>query len=646
MNIGKPNNKQFLFCSLCSIILTSLISLNLIKIEQNIFFYILLCITFFVSFLLTFFIIKRINSFDFNSKYLILIGTIILLIIFYFSDGFPINKWNINIYDLAWHGSKKIILPLLIPYLLIVFILFNKYNNEKDYLFYIVLFITCTISFYINYQIYTIDGYSFYHRHAYLYEIEKCYYSVPYSSITSSIYGHYGIFYILPLKLLGGFNLENVTIIICFVNTLFNILFCLTIKKITNNKAISILSTIAYLFPLVLSTDGSLYYQLTTHRMILVVLFILNVVYYKDNKKSKIIFFISAVFSLISSNDIGLIFIICYFIYNIIANVYKYKKPILPTICISIGLLIAVLTCAICIVNIYNLCTNGEFIFLDFFYPYNNGITTNVWQISFNQYEYAINYLNDVIIENKDSTTLTSKVVLFLAKFVLNNNLARTLLLPCLYFYYWNIAALLFIGIYSFINRKKECSITLLIICIFGLGSAVYYINRPTYGNLSILLPINIFVFAYLLEHILVNRYDRLAIVLILNCLAFSSLISIPKTLETIYENRKQNAFEDIKEIINKKVPKDTYIIGTGSFEVCSKLGYEKFSKIDDIDFVGSDSTLNALKKELNENKRVLIFSYYDNRLWGSNINDYISNKYNLVFSYSNDNICLNYYEK
>lgn len=629
-------NGSFKYCLIFSIITTFLLSFGLMKINSNIIYYVALCSVFLVSFFIALFIFKNIEVEGNKNDILIFIFTIILFVFFYISDSLPINSYSTNKDNFAWHGNLLFVVLEFVFFILIIWFIQKKRICVNKYIYYLSIVLLCVLTFFINYQVYTTDMYSMYHRHAYLYEIYKCYSGVPYTSTTSSIYGHYGLFFLLPLKLLGGYSLKNVILLISIGYIIGLVLFKTILDKITNNTFIKILSCVAYIFPLVYQTDGSLYYQLTFHRIILVVLFVYNIINYNNTKKASFIFYISSMFALLWSSDIGIIYNIGYLVFNILTNILFDKGNVVHSIFISIIKTMSIILLSVLIINIYNYLSGGDFVIGNLFYPLNDGVANNVWEIGFNLTEYCKEYLNYFI--NYAEGGPLSNLSISVSKFLLNNKLESILLSPIFYLYFWNIVFLLSLAIYSLFNIDGKFYHRLLIICIFGLGVMVYYMNRPAYGNLNIVLPIDIFVLIYMREKFSFSKYKLLSVSLIIYLFSFSSIISIPETIKSVNNNSNYNSYEIIENLIEMKVSKDAFIVGIGSYEINDINEYKNISTMDDINFVGSNIKKEEFIKELNSNKNLLILD--------KDLIEYVCDDYRIDYLYDENNMYFCYFYK
>ena len=110
------------------------------------------------------------------------------------------------------------------------------------------------------------------HTNAYYNSIYNVMHGAPYTEYTTSIYGHYGILYRWPLKLLGGdfvdfILLNTVLLALCFLAMFW------ALHLLVRNNLLRVLGTVAMTFPY-LTMRGGYYWQLWPHRILFMSLLI------------------------------------------------------------------------------------------------------------------------------------------------------------------------------------------------------------------------------------------------------------------------------------------------------------------------------------------------------------------------------------
>ncbi|MCF0132403.1 MAG: hypothetical protein HUJ72_00910 [Blautia sp.] len=186
-------------------------------------------------------------------------------------------------YKYSWHTQPFVFLLAAAILEVVIFIrLYRRLEGtarEKDWLIY-CLYILLTVL--VIYNMYTpnIFGRNYwsdsYHGYAYYNSIFNVYMGKPYTAELSSIYGHYALFWKIPMKLLGGDYFKFVFLLAVLTGIVhacaFFVLHC-TVKS----QLIRALGAIAITFP-VLGMRGGYYWQLWPHRMVWAMIVLVYVV--------------------------------------------------------------------------------------------------------------------------------------------------------------------------------------------------------------------------------------------------------------------------------------------------------------------------------------------------------------------------------
>lgn len=104
------------------------------------------------------------------------------------------------------------------------------------------------------------------HMDAYFNSIYNVLHGSPYTEYTTSIYGHYGILYKLPMKLLGG-DLIDFILLNALIGALSFLAAFLALHFIVKNDLLRIIGAVALSFP-VLAMRSGIYWQLWPHRVL------------------------------------------------------------------------------------------------------------------------------------------------------------------------------------------------------------------------------------------------------------------------------------------------------------------------------------------------------------------------------------------
>ena len=112
-----------------------------------------------------------------------------------------------------------------------------------------------------------------YHAHAYFNSVYNVYQGMPYTHNVTSIYGHYGLFFKIPMKLVHG-DFRAFVLMIAGIGTLAYICAFLVLQMLVRSRVLRILAALALTFP-VLGMRGGYYWQVWPHRVIFPMLFLL-----------------------------------------------------------------------------------------------------------------------------------------------------------------------------------------------------------------------------------------------------------------------------------------------------------------------------------------------------------------------------------
>lgn len=170
----------------------------------------------------------------------------------------------------VWHKLPLWLVVLCLSVILVLFFLCIRQNTLRMpegayYLLYGMLTVL------IGYTYYTpsifVRGYSDrLHAHAYYNSIYNVMQGSPYSEMTTSIYGHYGILYKLPMKILGGDFIDFILLNAILGAVCFLAMF-LALHFLVKNGLLRVLGAVAMTFP-ILSMRGGYYWQLWPHRIL------------------------------------------------------------------------------------------------------------------------------------------------------------------------------------------------------------------------------------------------------------------------------------------------------------------------------------------------------------------------------------------
>ena len=112
-----------------------------------------------------------------------------------------------------------------------------------------------------------------YHCHAYFNSVYNIYQGMPYTHNVTSIYGHYALFFKIPMKLLHG-DFRAFVMMLAMVGTLAHACAFLTLQLLVESRALRIAGALAIAFP-ILGMRGGYYWQVWPHRIVFPMLLLL-----------------------------------------------------------------------------------------------------------------------------------------------------------------------------------------------------------------------------------------------------------------------------------------------------------------------------------------------------------------------------------
>lgn len=105
-----------------------------------------------------------------------------------------------------------------------------------------------------------------YHGHAYFNSVYNIYQGMPYTHNVTSIYGHYALFFKIPLKLFHG-DFRAFVMMLAMVGTFAHVCAFLTLQLLVESRVLRIAGALAVAFP-ILGMRGGYYWQVWPHRVV------------------------------------------------------------------------------------------------------------------------------------------------------------------------------------------------------------------------------------------------------------------------------------------------------------------------------------------------------------------------------------------
>lgn len=435
---------------------------------------------------------------------------------------------------------------------------------------------------YLLYSMFTVlIGYTYYtpsifvrgasdrlHANAYYNSIYNVLHGAPYTEYTTSIYGHYGILYRLPMKLLGG-DFADFILLNSILGALCFLLMFLALHMTVKNKLLRFLGTIAMTFP-ILAMRGGFYWQLWPHRILFMSLMIffaaLCVRFGWFNWFTCILGYLIALIGIVWNTESGLFCAIAWAGFWILRSLcihwWRIPKVLLQAV-IHVSSVILCFFGAYGIVNLYNSIHGG-----------------------------SANSIREFLFPLMTSSYMTDLLRVDLPEF-------PSAYLPVLFLLF--LSAAWGMSYINLINKNKQYSLTAFLLPCFAfftsvltLGQMSYFMNRAAYHNLDICHLPAVLLLCLLSEHgmdcirdfhwkerksFAPSRMFKAAFSTVNLCvlLALATGTAVQygynADLKTQFHNGQE--LTDFAADIAANIPKDTYAFGIGTAEIYSILRWD-----------------------------------------------------------------------
>lgn len=396
-----------------------------------------------------------------------------------------------------------------------------------------------------------------YHIDAYVHPIYSVFYNTPYSDASYSLYGHYELFYKLPM-LIFGTSPRVICVILALIAFAQEIIVLHVIDKLTESKIIKIAAPIAMLVP-----TGCMFvsssYQSTPHRTIFPAILILYGMQCMEKQdfgaRLRIVGNIICTLAIIWNTETGAVCCIAWFVYSMLRILQKADinaADVAKNIGAGILFILVDVFLAVLYVNIYNFCVGGGIFIKGFFYPYINGGFMDHYDISV-QFS-NVPYIYILVLSLGAITYGASKTSLFL---------------------------------------KNACSKNAALIALTGtvlLGQLLYYVSRAAYYGLLTTFPFA-FILISFFSNILAQGDISRKEISVYNAMRYSiggisaSCIAVLLCMSGILGEKYADSFSAGRyDIVDYKtelaefkdiVEKDTYAVGWGADEIYGILGWD-----------------------------------------------------------------------
>ena len=292
-----------------------------------------------------------------------------------------------------------------------------------------------------------------YHCHAYFNSVYNIYQGMPYTHNVTSIYGHYALFFKIPMKLLHG-DFRAFVMMLAMVGTLAHVCAFLTLQLLVESRVLRIAGALAIAFP-ILGMRGGYYWQVWPHRIVFPMLLLLyGAVILKKNYRGFISMaggYLICLFAVLWNTETG-IFLAISWAAMYVSRYFSENRVKIGKLLINIAVHVAGIVFSVLgaygTVNLYNILKHSP-----------------------------VNSLEDFLVPLLSSNYMEGVLHLDMP------------LYPCAYM---AVITLFLMGISVglsgwFQEEKKQCwnRELIFLLSVGALGCLVYYINRPAYHNLD-----------------------------------------------------------------------------------------------------------------------------------------------------------------
>ena len=292
-----------------------------------------------------------------------------------------------------------------------------------------------------------------YHCHAYFNSVYNIYQGMPYTHNVTSIYGHYALFFKIPMKLLHG-DFRAFVMMLAMVGTLAHVCAFLILQLLVESRALRIAGALAIAFP-ILGMRGGYYWQVWPHRIVFpMILLLYGAVILKKNYRGFISTaggYLICLLAVLWNTETG-IFLAISWAAMYVSRYFSENRVKIGKLLINIAVHVAGIVFSVLgaygTVNLYNILKHSP-----------------------------VNSLEDFLVPLLSSNYMEGVLHLDMP------------LYPCAYM---AVITLFLMGISVglsgwFQEEKKQCwnRELIFLLSVGALGCLVYYINRPAYHNLD-----------------------------------------------------------------------------------------------------------------------------------------------------------------
>lgn len=474
-------------------------------------------------------------------------------------------------YKYVWHNLPFWLVILVIAAGLILFFKLWGFRRTALPKAAYVLYYAC-LTVLIGYTFYTPNVFGRYdvadtaHGHAYFNSVYNVYHGCAYTETTTSIYGHYGLFYKLPLKILGG-NFTDFILLTACAGALCFLCSFLALHIMTGNSMVRILGCLAMTFP-ILSMRGGYYWQLWPHRILFASIMTLFAAFcIRFGKMNKITWAVGYLISLLGvvwNTESGLFCAVTWaglWLLEYFAGDKRHPLRLMKTVFLQLAGILFSFFGAYAIVNLYNILQDSTVNSLrEFLFPL-----------------MSSSYMTDLL--RLDLPLYPAAYMMVLLLFLTGTG--------------WGISHMKWCTGSRDKNGCPPLPLFAFFLSVLSLGQITYFINRPAYHNLDICHIPAVILMCILADLGLPLLYARLSgnehsasfgqvvkksfsilSLCILTVLCAGTVIQYSYNADIKKNYHNLGEFQEFANTIAAEIPPHTYGFGVSVAEVYSLLGW------------------------------------------------------------------------
>ena len=367
-------------------------------------------------------------------------------------------------YRYIWHSLPAALVFLFIGAEVLFFFLCLRQSRlcippSALFLLYGALTLLMLYTFYTP-EVFMRDEAERYHMNAYFNSVYNVLHGQPYTEYTTSIYGHYGLLYRLPLLLLGGDLIDFVRLNAVLGALCFLAMF-LALHFMVKSSLLRLMGALAMTFPVLAMRSGT-YWQLWPHRILFMSLTLcfgaFCVRFHKLNRITCVLGYVLGFLAILWNTESGLFCTVAWSAFWILrllcgrqASLFRSVRGIL---CHLAGIVLSFLS-AWGVVEVYNLSAGGRVMGIrEFLFPLlQSSYMDDSLRVDLPDYPSA--YITVLALLFLGTAWGISRMRCFRAR---QNHSAEADLLPCYVFF----------------------------VSVLSLGQITYFMNRAAYHNLDI----------------------------------------------------------------------------------------------------------------------------------------------------------------